>query len=179
MRLVVTGVPGVGKSTCMKAASEAKNLKIVNFGDFMFEAAKEMGVKDRDQMRKMPVEKQREMQKKAAEKLGKMDDIIVDTHATIKTPRGFMPGLPAWVIQKLDPTTIFLIEASPKEIYNRRNKDQTRARDPDSEDEIRLHQEFNRMAAMSYAALCGATVKVITNADGKVEQAVKEVLAAL
>jgi adenylate kinase len=32
---------------------------------------------------------------------------------------------------------------------------------------------------MSYAALCGATVKLITNADGKVEHAVKEVLAAL
>jgi adenylate kinase len=179
MRIVVTGVPGVGKSTCMRAASEAKNLKIVNFGDLMFEAAKEMGVKDRDQMRKMPVEKQREMQRKAAEKLGKMDDIIVDTHATIKTPRGFLPGLPAWVIQKIDPTTIFLVEASPKEIYNRRNKDVSRARDPDSEEDIKLHQEFNRMAAMSYAALCGATVKLITNADGKVEHAVKEVLAAL
>jgi adenylate kinase len=35
------------------------------------------------------------------------------------------------------------------------------------------------MAAISYAALCGATVKVITNADGKVEAAVKDVLASL
>jgi len=179
MRIVVTGVPGVGKSTCMRAASEAKKLKIVNFGDFMWEAAKEMGVKDRDQMRKMPVETQREHQKRAAEKLGKMDNIIVDTHCTIKTPRGYMPGLPAWVIEKLQPTTIFLVEADPKEIYDRRNKDASRTRDPDSPEEIALHQQLNRAAAMAYASLCGATVKVILNAAGKVDAAVKDVLSAL
>ena len=179
MRLVVTGVPGVGKSTCMKAASEAKNLTIVNFGDAMFEAAKEMGVTDRDEMRKMPLEKQREIQGLAAEKLGAMDDIIVDTHATIQTPRGFLPGLPKWVIEKISPTTIFLVEADPQEIYNRRNKDPTRVRDPDPPEQIALHQELNRMAAVAYATLCGATVRIVVNADGKVHEAVKQVLSSL
>jgi adenylate kinase len=179
MRIVVAGVPGVGKSTCMKAASKAKNLKIVNYGDVMFEVAQKLGVKDRDEMRKMPLEKQIACQRGAGEKLGAMDDIIVDTHSMIKTPKGFLPGLPIWVIENLKPTTIFLIEASAEEILKRRGKDETRARDPDTVDEIELHQQMNRMAAVSYATLSGATVRIIINADGKVDDAVKAVLSSL
>ena len=53
--VIVTGVPGVGKSTVM-AAAEEYGYKIVNFGTTMFEEAQKEGVKDRDDMRKLSIE---------------------------------------------------------------------------------------------------------------------------
>jgi adenylate kinase len=77
-------------------------------------------------------------------------------------------------LQKLHPTAIVIVEADPQEIFNRRAKDTTRDRDPDSIEKIAEHQMINRAAAMSYATLTGATVKIVFNHDNAIDQAVKE-----
>jgi len=178
--IVVTGVPGVGKTTVMTAAAEAKKLKVVVFGTVMFDEAKaKHGVKDRDDMRKLPPEQQRTIQKKAGEAIARMGDVVVDTHCTVKTSRGFLPGLPAWVLEALKPSMIILVEADPKEIWGRRQKDTTRSRDPDTPDDIARHQEINRAAAMAYATLTGATVSLVQNRDGKVDEAKKQILTVV
>jgi adenylate kinase len=175
--IVVTGVPGVGKTTVMTAAAEAKGLKVVVYGSEMFRVAKARGfVKDRDEMRRLAPEVQREVQRAAAEAIATLGEVIVDTHCTVQTPKGFLPGLPAWVLEALKPSTIVLVEADPKEIHGRRSKDSTRARDADSEPMIQRHQELNRAAAMAYATLTGATVAIVYNHDGKVEDAIQQIL---
>lgn len=168
--VIITGVPGVGKSTVIDAAQKAKGYKVVVYGTEMFNVAKARGlVKDRDEMRRLDPAIQREIQEQAAHAIAQMGGVIVDTHCTIKTPKGYLPGIPKWVAEALKPKQIILVEASAKEILGRRNNDPTRARDPDSEDDIRLHQDINRAAAMTLATLTGATVAIVTNADGKVE----------
>ena len=178
--VVVTGIPGVGKTTVMKEAAEGIDIQFVTFGTVMADIAIEMNlVKDRDEMRKLTLERQKELQIKTAEKVAKMDNVIVDTHCTVKTPKGYMPGLPEWVIKKLNPTAIVVVEADPEEIYNRRSKDITRDRDPDSKEKIAEHQQMNRAAAMAYATLSGATVKIVFNHDNAIEDAVKNVAPVL
>ena len=178
--VVVTGIPGVGKTTVMKEAAEGIDIQFVTFGTVMADIAIEMNlVKDRDEMRKLTLERQKELQIKTAEKVAKMDNVIVDTHCTVKTPKGYMPGLPEWVIKKLNPTAIVVVEADPEEIYNRRSKDITRNRDPDSKEKIAEHQQMNRAAAMAYATLSGATVKIVFNHDNAIEDAVKDVAPVL
>ena len=173
--IVVTGIPGVGKTTVMKRAAEGMNIKFVTFGTVMVEIAKEMGlVQDRDDMRKLSLEQQKELQIKTAERTAQLGDVIVDTHCTIKTPKGYMPGLPEWVIKKLNPQTIVIVEADPEEIYNRRAKDTSRNRDPDTIEQINEHQQINRAAAMAYAALTGAAVKIVFNHDNAIDEAVKQ-----
>jgi adenylate kinase len=135
--------------------------------------------KDRDEMRKLTLKQQKELQIKTAEKVAKMGDVIVDTHCTIKTSKGYMPGLPEWVVKKLNPIAIVVVEADPEEIYYRRINDPTRSRDPDSIEKIAEHQQINRAAAMAYAALSGATVKIVTNHDNAIEDAVKEAAPVL
>jgi adenylate kinase len=180
MRIVVTGVPGVGKSTCMNAASEKLGWEIVNFGTFMYEIARAEGlVESRDDMRKMELGDQRKIQKLAAENIAARDNVIVDTHLTIKTQKGYLPGLPVGVVEKLMPNTIFIVEASPQEIFDRRNKDPSRKRDQDTVEDIETHQFINRMAAASDAVLSGASVKIVVNADGKVEDAVSTMLDSI
>ena len=115
--VVVTGVPGVGKSTVMGAAEEY-GYKIVNFGTTMFEEAQKEGVSDRDDMRKLAVEDQQRLQKQAGEKISQMGNVVVDTHASILTPSGYMPGLPEWTVRALNPDIIVLVEATPEEIEN-------------------------------------------------------------
>lgn len=161
----------------MNAAAEAKKLKVVVYGSQMLEVASKKGlVKNRDEMRRLKPEVQREIQKQAAESIAKMGDVIVDTHCTVKTPKGFLPGLPAWVLDALKPSVIVLVEADPMEIFGRRAKDPSRERDPEPVEEIARHQEINRAAAMAYATLTGATVKLVYNHDEKVTDAIQQIL---
>ena len=183
--VVVTGIPGVGKTTVLNSALERleEEFEIINFGDKMFEVASEEElVKDRDEMRKLPPEVQKRIQKLAAIAIAKraeVANVIVDTHCTVKTPAGFLPGLPRWVLEELKPTQIVLVEAEPEEIQRRRTSDATRIRDEDSIEEIALHQEMNRAAAMAYAMFTGATVIIVENHDNRLEEAVEQLVRAM
>ena len=178
--IVVTGIPGVGKTTVMQKAAEGIDIKFVTFGTVMIDIAKETGlVKERDEMRKLTLEQQKELQIKSAEKVASMGNVILDTHCTVKTPKGYMPGLPEWVLKRINPTAIVVVEADPKEIFNRRANDPTRNRDPDTKEQIEEHQMINRAAAMSYATLTGATVKIVFNHDNAIDAAVKQAAPVL
>ncbi|UCE73339.1 MAG: adenylate kinase [Methanomassiliicoccales archaeon] len=177
MRMVVTGVPGVGKTSVMEGVAKEKGLAIVNYGTVMFEVARAEGlVENRDQIRKLPVEVQRVVQEKAAQKIYEVGDVIIDTHCTIKTIGGYYPGLPEWVLRKLKPHRILLVEATKEEIAKRRGKDESRTRDKETNEEIEEHQMMNRYAAMAYSMLSGASIKIVFNHDGGLEAAIKEVL---
>ena len=175
--IIITGTPGAGKTTVLDGALKKFEGKVarINYGDFMFEIAKQRGIKSRDDMRKQPLAVQRDIQTKAAEQISAQSKglTIVDTHSAILTPHGYIPGMPEWIIKALAPAAIVLVEAAPKQIAGRRAKDKTRKRDSESVAEIQLHQDLNRMFASSYAAMTGASVAIIVNADKKLANAVE------
>ncbi len=186
--IVIAGIPGVGKTTVLEEAvkiakEKGKKYRVINFGDVMLEIAKADGlVNHRDEMRTLPLEKQKEIQREAAKKIASLsyeENIIVDTHVSIKTPKGYMPGLPLWVLEELEPTSIILIEALPEEIYTRRKRDETRKRDIESLERIDLHQKYNRYMAAAYAMVSGASVDIVVNKEGKILQAVKDLVKLL
>ncbi len=186
--VVVTGVPGVGKSTVIDGA--LKQLKaqgveygFMNYGDIMLDLMREReGVTNRDEMRKVSTGPYREIQREAAKRIagaaGK-NPILVDTHCLVKKPEGYYPGLPRWVLEELNPESIVIIEATPEEVAGRRTKDAARRRDKELLDEVMEHQLLNRASATAYAVLTGATVRIIHNRDGKLSKAVKEMVEAL
>jgi adenylate kinase len=178
MRMVVTGVPGVGKTSVMEGVAREKGLNIVNYGDMMLEVARADGlIEHRDQIRRLPVDVQRDVQEKAAQKIFDMGEVIIDTHCTIKTPGGYYPGLPEWVLRKLKPDRIVLVEATTDEILRRRVKDESRKRDEEGIRGVEEHQMINRYAAMAYATLSGASVKIVFNHDGGLDDAISEILS--
>ncbi len=183
--VVITGCPGVGKSTVLRRALEQIDVEyhVTNFGDQMLEVAIERGVvSDRDEMRMLEPALQKDIQRMAARKIAEASrtrNIIVDTHATIKTRKGYLPGLPIWVIEELMPSNIIVVEADPKEIENRRSSDDTRKRDSEKIDEILEHQLLNKAIAVSYSIFCGATVAVIANRQDGLEEAAKELAEVL
>jgi adenylate kinase len=72
-----------------------------------------------------------------------------------------------------------LLEANGDEILMRRINDTTRIRDLEKLSDIKLHQEMNRAVSMAYAALTGATVKIIKNHDNKLDESVEEMIKTL
>ncbi len=185
-RVIITGVPGVGKTTVVNGAlkileEEGKRYNILNFGTTMFEVAQKEGtVRDRDEMRKLDRESQKRLQKLAAQKLAKAKgNIIIDTHASIKTPAGYLAGLPEWVLKELMPDTIVLVETNEDQILLRRLTDETRTRDLEGSYGIAEHQQFNRAIAAGYSMMTGCTIRYITNADHLLEKAVEDMAAVL
>lgn len=180
MRVVITGVAGVGKSTVLDIVKKSTEYEIINFGTLMFEMAREIKlVSNRDELRKLPVDTQINLQKKSSAAIGKMDNVVVDTHMTIKTLDGYMPGLPEWVLRELKVSSYFLIEANPELILSRRNADPSRKRDEDSIESIEEHQEVNRYFAAAYSVYTGATVSFLENVQGKPEFAAQKIIKRL
>ena len=121
MKLVVlTGIPGSGSTTLLNKALEEVDYVHLNYGDIMTEIAiEEKIVDDRDALRKLSPDVQKEIQEKAAKRIkerSESENVIVDTHCTINTPSGFLPGLPIWVLNELQPNLFVMIEANPDEI---------------------------------------------------------------
>ena len=184
MKLVVlTGIPGSGSTTLLNKALEEVDYVHLNYGDIMTEIAiEEKLVEDRDALRKLPAETQKEIQAKAAKRINERsqeDNVIVDTHCTINTPAGYLPGLPIWVLEQLQPDLFVMVEANPDEIIYRRMNDDTRSRDVEKAKDIQLHQEMNRAASMAYATLTGATVKIIENHDNHLAKTVSNLVDVL
>ncbi|MGZ4904256.1 MAG: adenylate kinase, partial [Halobacteriota archaeon] len=131
--------------------------------------------------RKLEPQKQRDLQRIAARIIADTatTSLVVDTHATMRTPKGYLPGLPVWVLDELKPDLILVVEAAPKEIMRRRSTDKSRSRDVQDEQGIQEHQEVNRAICMAYAAHTGATVKILQNPDGKLSEAMHELVLTL
>ncbi len=185
-KVVVVGIPGVGKTTVVSKVVEKlnalnKSVSVHSFGTVMFEEAKKNGLKDRDDLRKLTVEEQKNLQKKAAEKIAEHQEniVIIDTHAFISTKEGYYPGLPHYVIQILKPTHFIAVSAKPDEIYNRRTNDDTRDRDIISIGSIKEELDVQDAMLSSCSVLSGSPMKVVLNTEGKVEVAADSIINAI
>lgn len=176
-RAIIVGISGVGKTTVITRAAEMLNQKrkttIVVFGTVMFEEAKKMGLKNRDEMRRMPIEDQRRLQEMAAQRITEMKDdiVLIDTHLFINTEEGYYPGLPVRLLSIMKPTNIIMVAADPSEIAKRRKTDQTRQRDIASTENIQKELDISRVMVASCSILTGAPFAIILNNDGQMGEA--------
>ena len=185
--VILTGVPASGGTTVTKKAIEVlegrgQQFTMVTYSDVMLEEASRRGwANSRDDIRKLDPSEQRDLQKMAARAISEMATmaLVVDTHATVRTPRGYLPGLPTRVLDELRPELIIVVESSPGEIIRRRNADKSRQRDAQDAMAVQQHQDVNKAICMAYAAYTGATVKIVQNPDGKLDEAVAELVLAL
>lgn len=185
-KVIMVGIPGVGKTTLVAKIVEIlkdrkKSVSVHSFGTVMFEEAKKNGIKDRDELRKLSMDEQKNLQKLAAEKLARLEDnlVIIDTHAFISTKAGFYPGLPLHVLQIIKPSNFISVSARPEEIYNRRMKDTTRNRDIVSIDSIKKELAVQEAMLSSCSVFSGSPMKPILNTEGNVDEAAQEVLSAI
>ena len=184
-RAIIVGIPGVGKTTLITRAAEMLNQKrkttVVIFGTIMFEEAKKMGLKNRDEMRRMTVEDQRRLQDLAAQRITEMKDdiVMIDTHLFINTDEGYYPGLPMRLLNIMKPTNMVMVAADPREIAERRKSDQTRQRDIASAENIQKELDISRVMVASCSILTGAPFAIIMNNDGQISEAAANIAKIL
>ncbi len=185
-RIIMTGIPGVGKTTLLSKIVEVlkshdKSVSVMSFGTLMFEIAKKNGLKNRDELRNLPVKEQQNLQRLAAEQIAAQNDqiVIIDTHAFINSPEGYYPGLPEHVLKIIKPTNFVSISAKPEEIYNRRMKDDTRNRDKITLINIKKELEYQSGMISACAVITGSPVRQILNDEGKVDESVHKIISSI
>jgi adenylate kinase len=183
---IVVGIAGVGKSTVISRAAgllSQKNIKatIIVFGTLMFEESKKMGLKNRDEMRKLSIEDQHLLQDKAAKKIAQMNEeiLIIDTHMFINTTEGYYPGIPSRLLDILKPAYLIMIAADPAEILRRRTTDNTRDRDVVSLENIRNELEISKVMVATSSVLTGSPFILIANDNGMIDNAASTIVNVL
>jgi adenylate kinase len=177
-RIIIVGIPGVGKTTVISRACEflrqkGHNTTVVVFGSLMFEESKEMKLSNRDEMRKLSVEEQRRLQDKVANRIAtiKGDFVIIDTHLLINTGEGYYPGIPMPLLETIKPTNIIMIAADPQEILNRRKKDESRKRDIRPEIDLQNELDISKVMIACCSVVSGCPFLTIMNTNNEIDKA--------
>lgn len=178
--IILTGIPGSGKSTVLQEAVRLfPGIQVINYGDAMLKEASLHKI-DKDSLRKLPLHEQQKIGIEAAEKIAmNMPQLAcIDTHAMIKTPFGYCPGIPEAVFRILKPNVIGMIECPASLIYARRKLDMTRNRDNESIEQIDYHQEISRSFLLSCVAFSGALFVPIKN-QGAASDGAKQLITLI
>ncbi|MDE1825164.1 MAG: AAA family ATPase [Candidatus Micrarchaeota archaeon] len=178
--ILFVGTPGAGKSTILEGIGSGKK---VNIGTEMFEIARQRykdKIANRDDMRRYLTPLQiKELRNDTFEKISRMtdkDDVIIDTHASIRNGNTFVPGFVLYEFDKLKGkiAAIIYIDASPQEILKRRRSDKSRSRDEESKSDVEEQKQINLSYTCAYSAYLGVPVYLMKNNDGKLKEAIKE-----
>ena len=160
--VVVTGVPGVGKTTLCRRVSEDLGYNYVNYGDLMLDIAKSKDLASTDsEMFSLDIDTQQIIWKGAALKIKDMDRVLVDLHGVDQSSIGYILSLP---IEIMSPDIIVVIESSKDNILGRRRKD-TKERIIDTIKSLNEHMNMLRTSMAVCSALLGCNLIVLENDD--------------
>lgn len=185
-RVIIVGLPGVGKTTLISKAVELLKKRdcestVVIFGSLMLEESRELHLTNRDQMRRLSVDEQRRLQQRAAGRIAAMkeDLIIIDTHLLISTEEGYYPGLPLDLLDTIKPTNIIMISADPADILERRTQDKSRDRDIRQEMDIRDELEISKTMIACCSLVSGCSFISIMNNNNEIDKAAASLASCL
>jgi len=160
--VVVTGVPGVGKTTLCRRVSEDLGYNYVNYGDLMLDIARSKDLASTDvEMFSLDIDTQEGIWRGAALKIRDMDSVLVDLHGVDQSSIGYILSLPLEIIS---PDIIVIIESSKDNILQRRHKD-TKERITDTIKSLKEHMGMLKIAMASCSAILGCNLTILKNDD--------------
>lgn len=187
MIAIVFGIQGVGKSAILDGVQQKADIERIYWGGITEEVVtKENLVTDIDLIRKLDVPTQKRIQAQVAEivkqkiAVSTKQDIVIETHAALKTPQGFMPCLNQKIIDEIKPDVLIIIEANAENIFTRRMNDKTRVRDHDkSMAEITANLNATRWFASTYTIMSEGTLYILENKEGDLDFAINKTVEIL
>lgn len=117
----VVGVPGVGKTSLSRRASQSLGYNYVNYGELMLQIAGQRNLAHNlDELFNLDIDLQHEIWKTAALRIKDADNVLLDLHGIDHFAVGYILSLP---IEILKPDIIVVIESSYDNVLKRRQKD--------------------------------------------------------
>lgn len=160
--VVVTGVPGVGKTSLCKIVAEDLGYNYINYGDLMLSIAESKDLAYTDtEMFSLDMEIQYTIWKETALKIKNKKKVLVDLHGVDQSSIGYIVSLP---IKIFEPDIILIIEASMDNILWRRSKD-AKKRIIDSISSLDEHMHILKITMSSVSAIIGCNLKIVKNDD--------------
>ncbi|BBL45252.1 adenylate kinase [Nanobdella aerobiophila] len=174
MLILVTGVPGVGKTSIIKEGIKyiKYNFNILSLGDIILDIAKKnYNINNRDEIRKkLSIKDQLNLQMEAmkyVKDIEKNENIILDTHLVIESYAGFVPGIIRTFADILRPNGIVVITSDPDKIFLRRLKDmEIRGRDIENLKRIEIQQNLTIYFTTVFMFEYHTVVEIINNEEG-------------
>ena len=174
--VIVTGIPGVGKTTILDGVATEKKYKVVTLSSVMLEIAAKKGIKaERDTLRYLPNSSITELGNSAFEHLSEMGgNILLDTHASVEQNGRYVPGLPYDAIRRLSGIAGFVyIDGSTDDIVKRRMIDKSRTREKEERHLIHMQRSVN-VSMLSYlSTLFNVPLYVVVNKQEQLEKAIE------
>ena len=160
--VVVTGVPGIGKTSLCRIVSKNLGYNYVNYGDLMLSIAESRGLASTDsQLFSLDMEVQYKIWNDAALKIKDMNRVLVDIHGVDQSSIGYIVSLPVEIIK---PDIIVLIESLKENILLRRKKD-SKKRIIDTVKSLKEHMDILRITLASCSAILGCYLIIFNNDD--------------
>ena len=187
MRAIIFGIGGVGKTSVVNEIINRLPFERLHWGQIAVDLAKQQNlITDYDQLRRQNIVIQKKLQAEVATMLAdKMNQIpeknyLIETHAALKTPQGYLPGLNLEVLQLLKPDIIIVITADPEMVLKRRQSDTSRTRDDDKTmEEVKLNLYLTNWYASTFAAISGAMLLSVENKEGDLAYASNTIIDTL
>jgi len=177
--ILVIGTPGAGKTSIMEGITHgehSKIYKIVNMGTEMLKEIKNKQMK-RDRIRKeLSASEILRIRSKVLNGINKMHgNIVIDTHASVKTGNKIIPGFSFAELASLNKVIgIIYVDAEAKDISARRLKDKSREREMESIAEIKMHQSINLSFAVAYLASLNVPMYIVKNQQEMLSKAITD-----
>ncbi len=170
--IIVVGIPGSGKSSALEGIEAETGAVLVSVGT---EMAKKAGEPDRDMLRtdSSAKEKAEALRRQVLEDAlnSEASTVVLDTHAIVKTSDGYIDGFSEDDMKLLDGTVkaIIYIHTDPAKIIERRDGDQSRKRDGESEAELDKQQIASEEFCRKMSDRLGAELYGIDGTNGSKE----------
>lgn len=174
--IIFVGTPGAGKSSILKGVTH-NGYKLLNIGTEMFNVAKkDYAVQDRDDIRKLSADNIKKIRNTVFDNIRKEpSDIIIDTHASIRSGTRFVPGFTIDEINSLnDVRTIVYVDSTSHDIIARRGADLFRRRDVEDETDLEEQREVNLSLISTASVIIGMPIYIIKNQQGKEDEAIAQ-----
>lgn len=176
-RIMVTGLPGVGKTTLTSHSQiQEMEIRVVSFGKEMVGLGKTQKlIKNEKDIESLEFDKRVTLQIETAEKILSITDlpVIIDGHLIVDTPAGIIPGLPQDCISKLSLKAIIQLTAPDDEIIRRRegrSKKYSLLREWTNVERVKQNKFLLSEACLYYALLSDASFEVVENPKGFLEE---------
>lgn len=181
---LILGTPGAGKTAVIRGVKEAELFSVGT--EMLAEYSKEFGVTERDQMRKLmipnPDDAERIRYSVFKRVVAKSGTVAIDTHASIKSGTGYLPGFSHEDLELLKGQikAIIYIDVNTKDLLERREKDKTRVREQDTEDDLDQYREVNIALTTTYSLYLEVPFYIIKNGNDleATQKAVSELIRA-